>query len=172
MAPRKGYTVQTGAQHRLNANSYAAPILPTVPLDHDAALDIPEAHFDALSVGRIEMWYGQPGLPAWTVPQAAGGGPPATASLVVGDAIQFRVSVFDTNGKGRWLSVGQLLLPLGQAWFEFEFMVVGAGLTSDENKVGVFRAVETGAPTVTAWLTLDGVAGSPFDTQTVTVTIT
>jgi len=165
-APRKGYTAQTGAQQRLNARSDSAPILPTVPLDHDAALNIPEAHFDAPSVDHIEIWYGQIGLPTWTVPQAPGGGPPAAASLDVGDAIQFRAAAFDANGKGRWLSVAQLLLP---AFKSFDFMVVGPGLTADANVAGVFRATAAGAPTVTARLTLGGVN---IDSQTVTVTIT
>jgi len=133
-----------------------------------------ESHFDAIGVTRVELWTGVSGLPVWQVPATQSGPPsaqentpPTAVSIGVGDAIQFRVAVYDDNGKGRWASVSQLLA--ARPKFDFDFLVVGAGLAADPDIEGLYEATAAGAPTVQARLTLDGVN---YDSQVVTVTVT
>ncbi len=166
-APKKGYIAQTGAQHRLNAGEDPAIGLPTVPLDHDTGLDIAEAHFDPLSVTKMELWYGARTLPTWSVPDNGSGGPPTAAAVKVGDAVQFRVAVYDVSAKARWLSVSQILS--ANPKLDFTFVVSDpAKLSPDASVAGLHLAQAAGVPTIKASLTLGGVV---HDTQTITVTI-
>jgi len=133
-----------------------------------------ESHFDALGVSKIELWTGKTGLPVWQIPatqlppaSAPSLDPPTAVSINVGDAIQFRVAVYDANGKGRWTSVSQILAAGPR--FDFDFMLVGAGLTADADIDGLYEATAAGVPTVQARLTLGGVN---YDSQVVTVTVT
>jgi hypothetical protein len=125
---------------------------------------IAESHFDAVSVAGIQLWLGKSGLPTWSVP-SSGASPPTAATLRLGSAVQFVVAVFDKNGKGRWTSVSQLLA--ARPRFKFTWLV-GAGLTPDANKVGLYTAAVVGATTAQAKLSLNGV---DFDSQVIAVTI-
>ncbi len=166
-APKKGYAVQAGAQHRLNAQEYDPAGLPTVPLDHDTGLDMAEVHFNPISVAKVELWFGDRAIPTWAVPDDGSGGPPAAAAINVGDAVQFRVAVYGANGRARWLSVSQLLVANPE--FAFAFVVSDPSkLAPDTNTPGLHLAKAAGAPAIKATITLDGVV---HDTQTVTVTI-
>ncbi len=166
-APKKGYIVQSGAQHRLNAKEDPAIGLPTVPLDHDTGLDLAEAYFSPISVTKVELWFGDRNLPIWDVPDNGSGEPPVAASLKFWDAVQFRVAVYDANAKARWVSIAQLLMARPQ--FAFAFIVSNtASLSPDANTVGLYRAKATGLSTIKATITLDGVV---HDTQVITVTI-
>ena len=173
MAVEKGYAAATGAQQRLNKGQRLQGEiesgLPETPFDHDSGIDISEAHFDPISVTRIELWFGDRALPTWNVPTNASGGPPDIMSLRIGDAVQFRVAVFDVDGKARWASVAQLLP--ARPRFEFEFIQTGiyaSILEADSTISGLFKAVLAGATPIFARLTL---GGSVFDSQTITVTI-
>lgn len=125
---------------------------------------IAESHFDAVSVTGVQLWLGKRGLPTWIVP-SSGGSPPTAASLRLGDAVRFVVAVFDESGKGRWVATSQLLV--ARPRFKFTWLV-GAGLTPDANKDGLYRATAAGATTAQAKLSLNGV---DFDSQVITVTI-
>jgi len=165
-APKKGYIAQTGAQHRLNAKKDPAIGLPTVPLDHDTGIDLAEMHFDPISVVKIELWFGDRALPTWVVPDNGAGEPPTTASLNVGDAVQFRVAVYDRNGLARWLSISQLLT--ANPNFAFTFVVSdNTKLSPDADTNGLFLAKAVGTPTIKATINLNGVK----ETQVITVTI-
>ena len=166
-APKKGYIAQMGAQHRLNAREDPAIGLPTVPLDHDTGLDLAETHFDPISVTKVELWFGDRALPTWTVPDDGAGEPPIAAELNVGDAVHFRVAVYDANGKARWLSIAQVLSASPK--FDFTFVVSDpAKLSPDAGTAGLHLAKAAGAPTIKATITLNGVL---HETQTITVTI-
>lgn len=158
-------SVDTGTNTVQFAPALAAASAAGVAVEH-YGFGIPEAHFDPIAVTGIQLWLGKRNLPVWEVPQAAGGGPPTAVSLDLGDAVQFRVAVYDRNGKGRWTSIAQLLTARPEFVFNF---TVGAGLTADASIGGLFKATAVGAPTVLATLTLNGVN---YDSQTVTVTIT
>lgn len=174
MAVEKGYAAATGAQQRLNRGQRLQGEiesgLPETPFDHDSGIDISEAHFDPLTVTRIELWFGDRALPIWDVPTSASGGPPDAMSLRIGDAVQFRVAVFDFDGKARWIPIAQILL--ARPRFEFEFIqggIYASSLEADSTISGLFKAVLAGVSTIFARLTL---GGSVFDSQTITVTIT
>jgi len=166
-APKKGYIAQTGAQHRLNAEEDPAVGLPTTPLDHDTGIDFAEAHFDPISVVKLELWFGDRGFPTWSVPGGPDGSPPTTAAFNVGDAVQFRVAVHDRNGLARWLSVSQVLS--ANPKFDFTFVVSDPlKLSMDSTASGLFLAKASGTTTAKASVTLNGIT---HNTQTITVTI-
>jgi len=144
---------------------------PTLPLPSASGkrvehfgFGIAESHFDAVSVTGIQLWLGKQGLPTWSVP-SSGGSPPTAVTLRLGSAAQFVVAVFDKNGKGRWMSAPQLLT--ARPRFKFAWLV-GAGLTPDASKDGLYRAAAVGATTAQAKLSLNGV---DFDSQVIAVTI-
>lgn len=166
-APKKGYIAQIGAQHRLNAKEDPAIGLPTVPLDHDTGIDLAEVHFDPISVVRIELWFGDRALPTWAVPDDGAGEPPTAAALNVGDAVQFRVAVYDRNGLARWLSISQVLS--ANPKLDFVFVVSDdTKLSPDANTTGLFLAKSAAAPTIKATIDLNGTV---HETQLITVTI-
>jgi len=166
-APKKGYIAQTGAQHRLNAQEDSVIGLPIVPLDHDTSIDLAEAHFAPISVVKIELWFGDRALPTWVIPDNGAGEPPITAAINIGDAVQFRVAVYDRNGLARWLSISQVLS--ANPKFDFTFVVSDdTKLSPDADAIGLFLAKAAGAPTIKATITLNGAV---HDTQLITVTI-
>lgn len=166
-APKKGYIAQTGAQHRLNAQEDPAIGLPTVPLDHDTGIDLAEVHFDPISVVKVELWFGDRALPTWAVPDDGSGEPPIAAALNIGDAVQFRVAVYDRHGLARWLSISQLLTARPE--FHFTFVVSDdTKLSPDADTPGLFLAKAAAAPTIKATIDLNG---TMHETQLITVTI-
>ena len=160
---RKVTLVDTIANTVHFAPPLPAPSAPGRRVEH-FGFGIAESHFDAASVTGIQLWLGKQGLPTWGVP-SSGASPPTAATIRLGSAAQFVVAVFDKSGKGRWASVSQLLT--ARPRFRFTWLV-GAGLTPDANKGGLYRAAAVGATTAQARLTLNGV---DFDSQVIAVTI-
>ena len=159
-SPEKGYTVAAGAQHSLNKPG-------TTPLDHDTGLGLAEKHFNPLRITGLQLWAGELGGPFTWRTASDGSDPPTTLALSVGELVQFRVTVFDRNGHGRWLDVGVLRV---EANPDVGFVLSGASPASLADKSGgTFEAVSAGALDIVARVVQDGV---DIDSQTVSVTVT
>lgn len=159
-SPEKGYTVVAGAQHALNKPE-------TTPLDHDTGLGFAEKHFNPLRITSLQLWAGELGGPFTWQTASAGSTPPTTLTMSVGEIVQFRVTVFDRNGCGRWLDVGTLRV---EANPDIGFVLSGndpASLTDKGN--GLFEAVSAGTLVIVARVVQDGV---DIDSQTISVAVT
>ena len=159
-SPEKGYTVVVGAQHALNKPE-------TTPLDHDTGLGFAEKHFNPLRITGLQLWAGELGGSFTWQTASDGSSPPTTLALSVGEIVQFRVTVFDRNGRGRWLDVGTLRV---EANPDIGFVLSGASPASLTDKGGAtFEAVSAGVLDVVARVVQDGV---DIDSQTISVTVT
>ena len=160
-SPEKGYTVVVGAQHALNKPE-------TPPLDHDTGLGFAEKHFNPLGITGLQLWAGELGGPfAWQTASDPGPTPPTTLALSVGESVQFRITVFDRSGCGRWLDVGVLRV---EANPDIGFVLSGTSPASLADRGGgLFEAVAAGTLDIVARITQ---GGADIDSQTISVTVT
>lgn len=159
-SPEKGYAVVIGAQHALNKPE-------TQPLDHDTGLGFAEKHFNPLHITGLQLWAGELGGPfTWQTASDAGPTPPTTLTMSIGETVQFRVTVFDRNGCGRWLDVGVLRV---EANPDIGFVLSGDSPASLIDKDGgTFEAVSAGELNIVARVVQGGV---DIDSQTISVTV-
>ena len=160
-SPEKGYTVVIGAQHALNKPE-------TPPLDHDTGLGFAEKHFNPLHITGLQLWAGELGGPfAWQTASDPGPTPPTTLALSVGESVQFRITVFDRSGCGRWLDVGVLRV---EANPDIGFVLSGTSPASLADRGGgLFEAVAAGTLDIVARITQ---GGADIDSQTISVAVT